>query len=187
MLTISCWSRTGFSNTVQPLNQALLGPIVSAPPVKKCNYINCQVLHLFDRKKRLPSILVQQLFIWSTCGRERHDSRGEKTNKSNFQSLERWMSKMDLQRWENFFPKSEHIMLVLPQAAQLRIHFLLRKISSAAPPWRTWLRTHYWGIEWGKKAQHSAGIEAITSRVLLRRQVLYFCATSDAQKTWWQL
>ena len=25
--------------------------------------------------------------------------------------------------------------------------FLLRKISSAAPPWGTWSRTHHWGIE----------------------------------------
>ena len=45
------------------------------------------------------------------------------------------------------FAKSEHIMLVLPLAPQLTIHFLFRKISSAAPPWGTWLRTHCWGIE----------------------------------------
>ena len=33
----------------------------------------------------------------------------------------------------SFFAKSVHIMFVLPQAAQLSIHFLLRKISSVAP------------------------------------------------------
>ena len=51
----------------------------------------------------------------------------------------------------NFFAKSVLFMLYLPQAVQLSIHFLLRKISSVAPPWRTWLRTHYWGIERRKK------------------------------------
>ena len=58
--------------------------------------------------------------------------------------------------------------LVSPQAARLSIHFLLRKISRAAPPWGTWLRTHY------------GGIEPTTSRALFRRRELYCCATTTA-------
>ena len=42
-----------------------------------------------------------------------------------------------------FLVKSFHILLVLPQAAQLRIHFLLRKIGNVAPPRGTRLRTPY--------------------------------------------
>ena len=34
----------------------------------------------------------------------------------------------------DFLAKSVHVMLVLPQAAQLGILFLLRKISSVVPP-----------------------------------------------------
>ena len=74
--------------------------------------------------------------------------------------------------------KSVHIMLVSPQAAQLSIHFLLKKISSAAPPCGTWIRTYYWVIE-------RAGFEPMTSRVLLCRPVLYRCATPAALKDCW--
>ena len=72
-------------------------------------------------------------------------------------------------------------MLVSPQAAQLSVHFLLRKISSVASPWGTWLRTHYWRIEKEGKKQHLVGIELTTSRVLLHRHVLNHCATTAAQ------
>ena len=71
-------------------------------------------------------------------------------------------------------------MLLLPQAAQLSIHFLFRKISSAAPPWGSWLRTYYQEIEREEKALHPAGTEPTTSRVLLHRPVLYRCATTTA-------
>ena len=30
--------------------------------------------------------------------------------------------------------------------------FVLRKISSVAPPWLTWLRRHYWGTEWEEQS-----------------------------------
>ena len=60
--------------------------------------------------------------------------------------------------------------------------FLLRKISNVAPPWGNWLRTTYWGTEKEEeKAQHPAGSEHITSRVLLRRGVVYCWATTTAQ------
>ena len=45
-----------------------------------------------------------------------------------------------------FFTPSMHIKLASPQAAQLNIHFS-RKISSDAPLWGTWLRTHHCWIE----------------------------------------
>ena len=38
-------------------------------------------------------------------------------------------------------------MLDSHQAEQLSIYFVWKKISSVAPPWGTWLRTHYWGKE----------------------------------------
>ena len=54
-------------------------------------------------------------------------------------------------------------------------HFLLRKISSAAPPWGTWLRTHYWGIEREEKSPAPGGSwvqkicsEGVCSTVLLK-------------------
>ena len=55
-----------------------------------------------------------------------------------------------------FFAKSVHIMLVLPPAAQLNVHFWPR-ISSAAPPWGTWFRTHYWGIDRDEKIPAPGG------------------------------
>ena len=67
-------------------------------------------------------------------------------------------------RW--FFTKSVHNLLVSLQAAQLSIRFLLRKIGSAEPPWGTWLRTHFWGME-REKAQHPAGIELTSFAVQL--------------------
>ena len=61
-----------------------------------------------------------------------------------------------------FFTQSVLIKLASPQAAQLSIHFS-RKISSDAPLWGTWLRTHHWWIERDsekeredKKAQYPA-------------------------------
>ena len=74
-------------------------------------------------------------------------------------------------------------MLVSPQAAQLSIHFLLKKISSVAPPWGTWLRTHYLGIEREEIAQCSVEIKPTTSRTLLRQCVLYRCATTAANSS----
>ena len=77
-----------------------------------------------------------------------------------------------------FFAKSVHIMLVLPPAAQLNVHFWPRIISSAAPPRGTWFRTHYWGIEREEKSLHPAGIEPTTSWVLLFGRVHYHCAAT---------
>ena len=54
--------------------------------------------------------------------------------------------------------------------------FCPKQHSSVAPPWGTWLRTHYRVIEREKKAQHPAGFETMTSRVLIYRRVLYHCA-----------
>ena len=48
-------------------------------------------------------------------------------------------------------------MVVSSQATQLSIHFLFRKISSVAPLWGTWLRTHYWGIEIEEKSTVPSG------------------------------
>ena len=66
-------------------------------------------------------------------------------------------------------------MLALPQAAQLSIHFLWRKISNVAPPWGTWFWTHYWRIEREEKSPAPG-----RNRVLLRRYVLYCRATIAA-------
>ena len=59
--------------------------------------------------------------------------------------------------------------------------FFIGKISSATPPWGTWWRTHYGGMEKKEKAPQPAGIEPTTSRVLLFRRVLYRCATTAAK------
>ena len=64
--------------------------------------------------------------------------------------------------------------------------FLFRKISNVAPSWGTWLRTHYWGILL-REDLPLAGIEPMTSRVLLSRGVLYHCATTAALESTYYL
>ena len=75
--------------------------------------------------------------------------------------------------------QSVHIMLELPQAAQLSIYICERKSV---------LLQLLEGPDIGprqrkrrKKTEHPAGIEPTTSRVLLCSRVLYLCATTAAQ------
>ena len=60
-------------------------------------------------------------------------------------------------------------------------HIFYKKISSVHLHEGPKLRMHYWNVrEEKKKAQHLAGSEPTTRKVLLRRRVLYRCATTTA-------
>ena len=81
-----------------------------------------------------------------------------------------------------FFAQSVLIKLASPQSAWLSI-FLIEKISSVAPPRGTSMRDALL-IEMRreeKKAQHLAGLEPSTSRVLLLKCVLYCYNPSKAR------
>ena len=80
-----------------------------------------------------------------------------------FQILDIIMKKVSLHGlralWSGVICPICEIMLVSPQAAQLSSHFLLRKISSAASPWETWLRMLYREMEREEKSPAPGGYQ----------------------------
>ena len=71
----------------------------------------------------------------------------------------------------NFFAQSERFKLASPQAAWLSL-FYNRKISSVEPPGGAWIKDTLLRDRERKKAQHPAGFEPMTSRVLLYNRCL---------------
>ena len=69
-----------------------------------------------------------------------------------------------------FFAQSMHI-------EHMAKHFL-RKISSLAPPWGTWLRTHYW---WDREEKKPSLGGIRIHDLFVTRRVLYQCATNALQ------
>ena len=110
---------------------------------------------------------------------------------------------------KRFFTQSMLNEPVLPQAAQLGIHFLqLLAQQTDAYSWGTWLKTLHWWRNVGKerekkkktKAQHPSGFEPTTSRILnlcVTNAALYFKTLkwdykanfhfADGTYLWWWL
>ena len=56
-----------------------------------------------------------------------------------------------------------------------------RTISSVAPPWGNLLKTHYW---WEREDKKSTTRRDLTPQPLLKRRVLYRCASTTAANIW---